>query len=74
MVGELLLIDATHGWRSVQHEVWRSVHLLLVVGIVSAGVVIFALVVRHFSRRGRSGRLLLTPTGEPGATFAVHPL
>lgn len=61
-----LLFGASHGWRSLQHQIWGSVHLLLVVGFVTTGVVIFALVLRHYTRkRGRSGRVFLSPTGYP---------
>ncbi len=50
----------------MQHELYGSAHLLVVVGVVTAGVVIFALALRHFSRRrGRAGQAFLSPTGYP---------
>jgi hypothetical protein len=62
--GPLLAAHAWHPWW--QRAIWHSIHLLLVVGIVTTGVVVFALVLRHYTRRrGRSGRALLSPTGYP---------
>lgn len=64
---------AVHGWTHVQREIWHSVHLLAVVGVVATGVVVFALVLRHYSRRrGRSGRLYLSPTGYPLGSSATR--
>jgi hypothetical protein len=63
-------VAGTHGWRPVQHELYGSAHLLVVVAVVAAGVVIFTLALRHLTRRrGRSGRVFLSPTGYPLAAL-----
>ncbi len=59
-------LAATHGWRPVQHELYGSAHLLVVIAVVAAGVIIFTLALRNLTRRrGRSGRVFLSPTGYP---------
>ena len=63
------LLTRGHEWTWFQHEVWRSVHLLVVVGIVATGVVVFLLALRHLTRRGRGGRVFLDPTGYPLAVL-----
>ena len=60
------LEGVNRGWRPVQHELYGSAHLLVVIAVVSAGVVLFALALREITRRrGRSGRVYLSPTGYP---------